>query len=202
MPCESDAGLKCGNWLTKTELVVRSFSESAGPWWTKTVAEATDAYQIWANSDPLERLRLVPTAAAEPEYKLTLLVAKVAANLLEAIPKQMSEAMIAAKVTDPAGILFRILKMYQPGGVEERTTLLKKLTETEQATSPASAVTALELWTSRRNRAEEMKLSIPDPSIQLKAVLTVVSKVMGGQAEDMQQMAFRMMAARNDLKVA
>ena len=200
-PCEADAGLKCGNWLTRTELAVKGFSDSAGPWWARTVSRAMEAYRHWSQANPLEQLKLVPTAEADPEYKLTVLVARVSTCLLEALPKQIADNMIAAKITDPVGILFKILKIYQPGGVQERTTILKKLTDTEPAVNSAAAVAALELWTARRDRAAEMLLTVPDPSVQLCAVLNIVSKVIGGQGDEMRQLAFRTMTLRNQLKV-
>ena len=75
-----------------------------------------EAYTTWSEATPLEKLKLVPTAVAALEPKLTLLVAKVSANQLDAIPKPMAEAMIAARITDPVGILFKVLVASQPGG--------------------------------------------------------------------------------------
>ena len=52
--------------------------------------------------------------------------------ILRALPEEMKSEAISSRATSTVELLFRVLKKYQPGGLSERTHVLKQLVEAKQ----------------------------------------------------------------------
>ena len=60
---ESEIGpLIAGDWLTTVGPFLRDMSSSSSMWWDEVLNVAGALYRVWLNSEPMERLRLVPVA--------------------------------------------------------------------------------------------------------------------------------------------
>jgi hypothetical protein len=129
--------------------------------------------------------------------EILLLSSKVTTLLLTAVSAERARDVISERKTDPAEILFRILTLYQPGGLEERNTLLKLLREAKKGTTPATAVAAMKDWERIRKRAEEMKLTLPAPTEQWKCVRKMVETAVSANAE----LSFRFSMKRLELQI-
>ena len=77
---------------------------------------------------------------------------------------------VAERLMTSTGILFTLLKNYQPGGRGERTTLLKELTNPKYGKSLNEAASTLRSWRRFYRRTEEIGAVLPDPSVLLKAL--------------------------------
>ena len=49
--------------------------------------------------------------------------------MLKALPEEMRAEALASRATSSVDLVYRVLKKYQPGGLGERTHLLKQLVE-------------------------------------------------------------------------
>ena len=67
-------------------------------------------------------------------------------------------------------LLFLTMRMYQPGGLTERSELLKGLTNLAVCESAGSAVAILQKWFRHLERARAMEISVPDSSLLLDGV--------------------------------
>ena len=72
--------------------------------------------------------------------------------LLDAISSELSEDLTSNKELHPTEILFYLLKMYQPGGVEEKAMILRKLEAVPQCKEAPEALKELQNWERRRAR--------------------------------------------------
>ncbi len=100
--------------------------------------------------------------------------------LLESLPKELSADLVATRQLHPAQVLYRVMLAFQPGGLEEKEDLLKKLQEPEPASTAAEAVVKLRNWERFRARATELKVAVLDASVLLKAVLSMTQAVVTG----------------------
>ena len=66
------------------------------------------------------------------------------------------------------GILYRIMVLYQPGGVEEKESLAEKLTKAKTANNAQDALDQLRTWERYRARAKVLGVYLPDPAVQHK----------------------------------
>ena len=71
-------------------------------------------------------------------------------------------------------LVFRIFKLYQPGGLNEKSTILNNLTQTTAAKSAAEAGEMLRQWRRQLLRARELGLHVPDPLLQVNALSEVM----------------------------
>ena len=125
----SQSAVTCGNWLAQVRQVLVGLSPSATVWWRGVEGPATRAYQRWLVADPLGRLSLDPaTIVGELDRHLYGRVESRAVSLLlAAIPQSVRDDVVTNRWLSSAGILFRVLCLFQPGGSSERSHLLSHL---------------------------------------------------------------------------
>ena len=71
--------------------------------------------------------------------------------------------MIANRQLGAAQIIFKVMKVYQPGGLGQRQNTLQALTITQPARTYLEASTSLRMWQRHHSRAEELGATVPDP---------------------------------------
>ena len=67
---------------------------------------------------------------------------------------------------------------YQPGGRRERAALLSQIAQPECCWTEEQALEAVRAWKRKIERAKELKVIIPDPSIMLSALDIMAEKVL------------------------
>ena len=90
----------------------------------------TQRYQQSFGSDPITRLNVQPPTVAELPQGFTRLQQTVTSLQTQAIPKSLATEMIANRQLGAAQIIFKVMKVYQPGGLGERQNTLQALTAT------------------------------------------------------------------------
>ncbi len=137
-PSVAHPAVRCGDWIFTLKLIVQGMTETASTWWDHVESTARSTYDLWMSADAQERYEISMTKAEEwPKY--SMLSSKVTALLLKAVSAEIARDVISERKTDPAEILFRILTLYQPGGLEERNGLLKMLRDVKKRYHPCNS---------------------------------------------------------------
>eukprot|EP00435_Cladocopium_sp_Y103_P020740 s2761_g5.t1 len=144
--------------------LISDVSEGARVWWTRTVQKAQDAYTMWLTAGPIDRMAVQPNLQVETKYER--LESRVLSMLLASVPQTVKQEAISLREMTCVQLVFRILKLYQPGGLNEKSTILSNLTQTTAAKSASEAGEMLRQWRRQLLRARELGLHVPDPLLQ------------------------------------
>ena len=196
-PGQRNSSVDAADWLVEIRPVISDISTRAGRWWSATMESTMKVYQEWLTADPLTRLRLLPPqpirdpALGNPQI-IERLEQRITTILLPALPLELRRDLVANRQLWPGAVVFRVLRTYQPGGWGEKSSILQELTTPGQASSPAEASSRLRMWKRQRVRAEELGATLPDVMLQVKALDSVVQKVMSSY----HQVSFRVSTFR------
>ena len=176
-----DAGLACGDWLAQVRPLMGDIAVGALSWWDCVVAAVTGQYYRWLEASPLDRLRI---AAPDPvEYNTTAsrkrMELRASAIILAALPGSLKEEVVSSRLLSTGELLYKILRVYQPGGIAERAETLSALTGDYVAKSPKDAVDKLRRWRRHQLRAIELRASLPDPSLMIRSLSRLVETILG-----------------------
>eukprot|EP00439_Symbiodinium_sp_Y106_P070347 s1173_g12.t1 len=186
------------DWLYLVEQQVGSLASGASMWWTAMLEAAMKAYGKYQAATPTQRLTVaseLPSEWEDPKY--SKLEKRVAAMLVGALPQPMKEEMVAYRVRRVHQQLFRLLVNYQPGGSTDRALVLAQLEPKDGATDPTEVIGALRRWFRWLQRAQDLQLSLPDPSVQIRALSTITKKL----AERNADLQFKIALAKTELRV-
>ena len=177
----ADAGLQCGDWMAQLRPLMGDLATTALDWWDSVVQEVNTKYQVWLAASPLERLN-----AMHPEEKIyntsvarQRMDLRASALLMAALPQSLKEELVASRHLTSGHILYRILQTYQPGGAMERSTTLAELTGLKPAKEAREAVDKLRKWKRHKQRAQELQVTLPDTSLLVKSLSTLVNQILG-----------------------
>ena len=183
---ESTTAVGFGDWLTVIQPMMADISSTSSRWWAMTLDGAVQAYQQWAVSSPLEKLRM-KIVQSEESKKYPRTEQRAVTMILAAMPEEPRREAIAARKLSVSELLFRLFITYQPGGQKERAALLMELADekTNNFNGAIELLRAIKAW--RRNivRTQELGVQLPDPLV-LANVLAKwadsLGKLGGGQA--------------------
>ena len=185
--------LAVGDWLTLIAPLISDLAPAASTWWGLVAAEADRRYKVWLQSPPLERAALkgaLPENLQEPRYMR--LEQRTVSMLIKALPKDLSEELISQGDLTTVGVLFRVLIKGQPGGAKERQLILSYLHNPGVASSPSDANLKLRRWSRWASRGRQLGISMPDPSLLLKGI----DSLMAGVLKSYTQASFRLSFVR------
>eukprot|EP00435_Cladocopium_sp_Y103_P074811 s444_g51.t1 len=188
-----------GDWLAAITPLMSDLNSTSATWWSLTMAAAQRYYELWRVASPLDRLRL--KVETDPDAKKFPRTEQRAVTMrLAAVPEQVRRNVIASRKMSSVEIVFTLLCKYQPGGAQERTVLLRDLSENRLFANANVKDLLITLRTWRRNfgRASELGVQLPDPLL-LVSLLTKWSDLLsrlGGS-----QMAFRIAGMRQMLSL-
>ena len=117
--------------------------------------------------------------------------------LLKALPESIKQEVITSRDVGSVPILFRILKTYQPGGLAERSTLLRQLVEQKVPSAIGDWLQALRSWRRWLTRLAELRVPPPDPVL----LMGTMEKYAAVLSKADTQSAFRLQVARAGLRV-
>ena len=110
-----------GDWLEVVKPLMMDLSPQASRWWVLVVEESYRYYNEWRRATPMERLRISPeSVVVRMDPTLHRTEQRGISLLLKAIPSSVKETVIAERLLSTTGILFTLLKNFQPGGSSER----------------------------------------------------------------------------------
>ena len=186
------------DWLLLLQPPMSDLSATSEEWWSQMVSTAREWYSSHMLKTPLDRLTHVPVPGASLQQKRwSRLERRASALLLAAIPEGLREEVVSSKSISTLGILAKGMVQYQPGGLAERTAILTALECPTEAPTVSAAIVTLRKWQRWKRRAEELKVSIPDPTILAKGLTRLVRKV----AQGFPELSFRLQLVRSSLMV-
>ena len=196
---ESEIGpLIAGDWSTTVGPFLRDMSSSSSMWWDEVLNVAGNLYREWLNSEPMERLRLMPVAPLAFQRPPWLRIEqRGSVALLKAIPESIRAELVSQREVGSVSIIFKILRVYQPGGLGERTTLLKQLVDQKVPQPLGEWLTSLRAWRRWLTRVQELRIQPPDPVL----LLSTLDRFAAGLAKHSSQVAFRLQVTRAALRV-
>ena len=159
-PTAQNATLEMGDWMVQVRPLIADISSSSIKWWDDVVGEANKVYSVWLQAMPLDRVTIQPNVDCGGRQRLD----------------QRVVALI---------VVFKLLCIYQPGGLGERAGTLVALTETTSATTPSEAAAALRAWKRQWVRAKELQASLPDPMIQVRSLDKIMATILAKDAQAM-----------------
>ena len=186
-PGSKHSALHAGDWIAQVKPLISDVSSRAGEWWEKVVEKTMERCMRWLDAPPLQRLHIQPAGDEELPKGFERLVQRVTNMLLSAVPETVKGELIATRQLSPQGIFFKVLKVYQPGGLHERSSTLAALTASREASTPQEAVEELRLWKRQWLRTKELGASLPDPTLLTNALDGTMKKML--QSDE--QAAFR-----------
>ena len=187
-----------GDWVATIEPFMEDLSDGASSWWQTLWSEANKWYEDHMAMSPLDRLtHQVNPSALLSQPKWARLERRASGMLMAAIPTTIREEVVSTRSVSALGILTRLLTIYQPGGLAEKSLILNSLENPKEENSVAASVTALRKWIRWRRRASDVGVSVPDPTVLMKGLTKLTKRVMSAHPE----LAFRVSLARNTLLV-
>ena len=117
--------------------------------------------------------------------------------LSKALPGGIYELALSSRNTTCVGLIYLTLKTYQPGGLLERSELLRGLTTMTVAQNAAAGVTIIQDWFRHLDRARNMGVSIPDCSLLIDGLDKMSHPIL----ERHPNVQFRMHSIRMHLKL-
>ena len=187
-----------GDWLYLIEHVMSDLSTSSAEWWATVVQDAQDFYEKYQAADQFSRLSMKPTASPNlSEARWSHLDRRGATILLGATPDDIKKELVATRTRTTLEVLARLMVIYRPGSALEKGQLLRRIESPEQATTVQEAIEGLRQWLRHYQRARDLKLSVPDPSVTLRGIDQLVKKPI----QENPEVAFRMNLLRYHLKV-
>ena len=168
------SSVDASDWLAEVRPLIGDLSTMSSVWWDLTLKHVMKSYNQWISATPLERLRQPPPEPVRDPSLNSLqtqrLEQRVTTMLLPCLDDELRKDVIATRSLWPAAIVFRILKVFQPGGHNERSLLLNDLALPKGCKDPGTALTALRLWKRQRSRAVELGATLPDVLLQVRAL--------------------------------
>ena len=168
---EPNPAMRCNDWVYKITPLMSDLAPRANIWCAMILKEAQAAYQAWVIAKPLERAKIVGRPSEELQGNaFTRIESRGVAMLSKALPSVVYEQALSCRNVSCVGLLFLTLRIYQPGGLNERAELLRGLTTLQVFDSPSVAVSGLQKWFRHLERARTMEISIPDSSLLLDSI--------------------------------
>ncbi|CAE7830743.1 TY5A [Symbiodinium sp. CCMP2592] len=195
----STASVDVMDWLELIAAPMSDLSDGSGEWWTLVKKEASKAYQLWTNASPIEKLRIMPPQVAELETgRWSRVNSRASSMILLALHDSVRQEMVSRRSTGSAtALLFRLLTIYQPGGQQEKVTILQNLQQPGEEKDPHQAVAALRAWARWLRRCRDLGVSAPDPSLLARGLTSMTRSVL----ERDQEVSFRTSLVRSNLLV-
>ena len=173
-PGGKNSSLEAGDWLAQVRPYIADVGQGAEQWWDRTITMVMNQYGRWLEANPLERVHIKAPEMDQSGPGSDRLNQRVTTLLLSAVPESIKTELITTRQLSVSGVLFAILRRYQPGGLAEKTYTLSELTTTSPATTASQAVQRLRHWKRQQTRAGELGLTLPDPLIMVKALDSIM----------------------------
>ena len=109
--------------------------------------------------------------------------------ILQAIPDRWSSDIVTTRRLTVAGLIFKLMTVYQPGGATERSTMLQFLVSPVVASSIQQAIKLIRQWMQWRVRLQQLRATEPDPTLLVKGLDTLTSKLLSKHASSMFRLA-------------
>lgn len=192
------APIDYADWLTMMEPVMTDLSDSSHVWWRLVLDECSAWYSEYVKLRPLQRTSFEIEASEElKKTKWVRVERRAVSMLMDAIPTGVREELISTKSLSPVKVIAKLMTIYQPGGLHERTVILRQLEDPGEAGNAVTGVQSLRKWLRWLRRAQDVGLCLPDSAILLRGLTKLMKKLLNNNPE----LAFRTSLVRNTLQL-
>ena len=141
---ELDPATRAADWIEVLGPLMSDLTVMSGVWWQRVLAESRVWYTKWVQAPAVERGLIRPSQSAElQEMRFRRLESRAYAMLQSAVPSMIRDELVANREVHCVALIFHVLRVYQPGGLQERTTLLESLSNPGVSTLASDAVVKL-----------------------------------------------------------
>ena len=161
-----------GDWIAMIEPMLSSLTDTGRVWWHCVYSKAYQAYAKWLSVSPLERLGIKAELEGLKVVQTVhvLLEQRAVSLLLQAIPERLKTEIVSTRMLGSVMIFYKLLTAYQPGGANERSTMLNFLVQPSPATSISEAIKGVRQWAQWRSRLRELRAAEPDATLLIKGL--------------------------------
>ena len=177
-----------GDWIQLGTPTMKDLSATSWKWWEDVLNFAMVAYREWLQAEPVQRLYIRPRLPSECSGVWSRLEQRGQLMLINAVPQSIKAEILASRTTSLVEVLYALFRRYQPGGLAERSRLLRQLVDPKAPQSMNEVTEALRGWRRSLRRAQELEIATPDATLLLGA-LDKMSELVGKTSN---QVAFRM----------
>ena len=104
--------------------------------------------------------------------------------VLMAVPSAVKQELVQHRSTGSVtSLIFRLLTIYQPGGQQEKVTILQGLQQRKSEQTAADAVRSLRAWARWLRRCRELEVAAPDPSLLTRGLSLITRSVLEKEPE-------------------
>ena len=198
-PLGETCGLVLQDWLVQVTTAMQDLSTTSGDWWEQVREKVGEAYSLWLEATPLERLQVIPTDHQKLSSGRWLRVnARACALMMQSFAEVVKADLIARRSTQSAVmVLFRLYTTYQPGGAAERAVVLRHLQGNDPPADVAACLDALRSWPRWLQRCKDMNMTVPDGSILARSLTTTANNFLG----ENQDAVFRTQLVRSTYRI-
>ena len=188
-----------GDWITQLSPVIGTMSATSGTWWAEVLREAYRLYTRWLAADPVQRLSIKAEATCilSPTPRHVLIEQRLTVLLMRAVPAEIGAELVAVRAMSSLAVIVAVLCRYQPGGPNERATVLAFLVAPERPTSINTGIATCRRWLRQLQRAKELGLMLPDATLLIKGADALLGPVLTKSP----QASFRLNSFRNERKL-
>ena len=161
-----------GDWIAMIEPMLSSLTDTGRVWWQCVYSRAYKAYTKWLSVSPLERLGIKTELEGLNVVQTAhvLLEQRAVSLLLQAIPERLKTEIVSTRMLGSVMIFYKLLTVYQPGGANERSTMLNFLVQPSSAISISEAIKGVRQWAQWRSRLRELRAAEPDATLLIKGL--------------------------------
>ncbi|OLP82649.1 hypothetical protein AK812_SmicGene36686 [Symbiodinium microadriaticum] len=168
------------DWIAVVQLMLSSLSDTGSVWWGYTFQAANQAYVRWLATSPLERLSIQKefdqVTLVQPQH--ALLEQRCVTLILQSLPDELRVDIVASRHLSVAGMIFRLMTVFQPGAASERATMLRFLVTPEVAATLSEAAKLLRQWAQWRMLLTQLQAAEPDTTLLVKGLDTLTQKAL------------------------
>ncbi|CAK9080208.1 unnamed protein product, partial [Durusdinium trenchii] len=189
--------LVLGDWIQLISPTMRDLSATSWKWWEEVLQLAMTAYREWLRAEPVQRLHIKTQVPMECNTVWSRLEQRGQLMLLNAVPTSIRSETLANRASSSVDVLYALFRRYQPGGLAERSRLLRQLVEPKSPQSLNETVELLRGWRRSLRRAQELEIATPDSTLLLGALDKMSEQIVKASS----QAAFRTSSTRAALGV-
>ena len=197
-PSLPEAATRAADWLELVRPLVADLAQSSAVWWQRVEWEARSLYTQWTAASAINRGLLIPSMSSQLSHvRFQRLESRGFSMLQAALPKVVTDELLATRSLNTVAAIFVTLKLYAPGGLAERNELLDSLTNLGTAKTSQEAVAQIRRWHRSIAQATSMGVVVPDPARLIKALDGLSETLLKKHV----QVAFRLSQARTLLQL-
>ena len=189
--------LVLGDWIQLISPTMRDLSATSWKWWEEVLQLAMTAYREWLRAEPVQRLHIKTKVPRECDTVWSRLEQRGQLMLLNAVPTSIRSETLANRASSSVDVLYALFRRYQPGGLAERSRLLRQLVEPKSPQGLNETVELLRGWRRSLRRAQELEIATPDSTLLLGALDRMSEQIVKASS----QAAFRTSSTRAALGV-